>query len=69
MAGHDEVIEGWRKSSWSGSESCVEVRVDAEQVHVRDSKDRRGPVLTFSHAEWRAFVAGVYDGEFGPPAA
>jgi hypothetical protein len=32
------------------------------QVH---SKDPHGPVLTFTHAEWAAFVAGAKDGEFG----
>ncbi len=33
-------------------------------VAVRDSKDRQGPVLTFTPAEWRAFVVGVRSGEF-----
>jgi hypothetical protein len=33
-------------------------------VGVRDSKDRTGPVLTFSPAEWEAFTGGVRDGEF-----
>lgn len=31
---------------------------------VRDSKDRDGPVLLFTPAEWTAFTAGVRDGEF-----
>ncbi|MCC5577269.1 DUF397 domain-containing protein [Microtetraspora sp. AC03309] len=31
---------------------------------VRDSKDRNGPVLTFTPSEWSAFIGGVRDGEF-----
>ena len=49
----------WFKSSYSGSEGgeCVEVaaRSDAA-VHVRDSKDPEGPVLTFSATAWSAFL-------------
>jgi len=33
-------------------------------VLVRDSKDREGPVLSFSPDEWAAFTAGVRGGEF-----
>jgi hypothetical protein len=43
---------------------CVEVRIGVDEVHVRDSKDRYGPVLCFTHSEWRAFLAGVRAGEF-----
>jgi hypothetical protein len=31
---------------------------------VRDTKDRRGPALTFTQAEWSAFLVGVADGTF-----
>lgn len=59
----------WRKSTRSGNGgNCVEVAdnlVDElDVVLVRDSKDRTGPVLTFTRAEWSAFLAGVTDGEF-----
>jgi uncharacterized protein DUF397 len=50
---------GWRKSSrsnGSGSGACVEVRSLVGAMAVRDSKDRRGPVLTVTDREWRAFV-------------
>ena len=35
-------------------------------VAVRDSKDPEGPKLVFTPDEWRAFAAGVRDGEFDP---
>jgi Domain of unknown function (DUF397) len=55
----------WHKSSRSsGNGNCVEVAVLDEAVAVRDSKDRSGPVLMFTSAEWDAFVSGAKDGEF-----
>ncbi len=56
----------WHKSSRSGtSGTCVEVAdlPDGGRA-VRDSKDRTGPSLTFTPAEWAAFTAGVRGGEF-----
>lgn len=56
----------WHTSRWSGGPdgTCVEVRLGADDVQVRDSKDPAGPVLIYTHAEWRAFLAGVRNGEF-----
>jgi len=56
----------WRKSSFSGSgNNCVEVATNLPGVvAVRDSKDRSGPVLTFTPSEWSAFIADVKKGEF-----
>jgi uncharacterized protein DUF397 len=56
----------WRKSSVSASNgSCVELAPLPEGgVAVRDSKDRQGPILRFTQAEWSAFVAGMDAGEF-----
>ena len=34
---------------------------------MRDSKDPAGPVLTFTRAEWRAFLGGMRGGEFDGP--
>ena len=54
----------WHKSAASGSGNCVEVAATRERVLVRDTKDRNGPVLSFTAAEWSAFLAGVADGAF-----
>jgi Domain of unknown function (DUF397) len=64
MARHDEVIDGWRKSSTSGDGACVEVQIATEHVSVRDTKNKHGAVLTFTYAEWKAFLEGVQRGEF-----
>ncbi|MCZ2524509.1 DUF397 domain-containing protein [Streptomyces sp. HB2AG] len=50
--------QAWFKSSYSGGEGgqCVEVAAGSGTVHVRDSKDRTGPVLSFTADEWAAFV-------------
>jgi len=45
--------------------NCVEVMETEEGFLVRDTKDGgKGPVLSFTHAEWGAFLAGVNEGEF-----
>lgn len=54
----------WRKSTASGEEGCVEVAFVDQSVLVRQSRDPAGPALTFSLAEWLAFLAGVRNGEF-----
>jgi hypothetical protein len=54
----------WRKSSASQSDDCVEVAFVGHSILVRDSKDPAGPFLTFTPAEWSAFLAGVENGEF-----
>lgn len=57
------------KSSFSGSDGCVEVAFPASGgIRVRDSKDPGGPVLSFNEAEWLAFLQGVHAGEFELPA-
>jgi hypothetical protein len=55
----------WRKSSYSTHETnCVEVATVDGWVGVRDSKLGEGsPILTYTQAEWAAFVAGIRAGE------
>ena len=62
----ERIDDGWYKSSYSGNGggSCVEVKMASHGVLVRNSRDRAGSVLEFTHDEWRAFTAGAHDGEF-----
>ncbi|GBQ03675.1 toxin [Streptomyces spongiicola] len=48
----------WRKSSYSGAEGgdCVEVAATPGTVHVRDSKQLGGPVLSVSPRAWAGLV-------------
>lgn len=52
-----------KASRSSCTANCVEVRECDCGVQVRDSKNP-GVVLTFTAAEWDAFLAGVFAGEF-----
>ncbi|MEU6850632.1 DUF397 domain-containing protein [Actinacidiphila alni] len=55
----------WRKATASQANGdCVEVADLGTAVGLRDSKDPQGPVLTFTAAEWDAFLNGAKDGEF-----
>jgi hypothetical protein len=55
----------WRRSQRSGTNGdCVECAFLGGFVGVRDSCDPTGTVLAFDHRSWRAFLAGVKDGEF-----
>jgi len=54
----------WRISSRCESGACVEVAPTTGGVAVRHSAQPEGPILHYSTAEWRAFLAGVQSGEF-----
>jgi hypothetical protein len=57
----------WKKSTSSDNNggACVEVAITPDLVGVRDTKAQgRGPILSFTRAEWDAFVEGAKDGEF-----
>jgi hypothetical protein len=57
----------WVKSSYSGSQggNCVEVAADTRDlVLVRDTKNRKGSVLSFGADSWRRFTAGVKAGRY-----
>jgi len=60
-----EVAYVWRKSSYSDSSggNCVEVAYEAPHgnvaaIHVRDSKNPGGALVTVSSGAWTAFLAG-----------
>ena len=53
-----EQFTNWRKSWHSNPNGeCVEVANDAQQVAVRDTENRSGPVLAVPASAWRAFTA------------
>jgi hypothetical protein len=61
----------FKTSTYSADSACVEVGQvpgGGPLVAVRHSRLRNGPTLTFTSAEWHAFVRGVKDGEFDVPA-
>lgn len=63
---HAHALSGWRKSSYSNSESgsCLEVLDDhPSAVPVRDSKVPGGPALLIPTAGWSSFVGAVKRGE------
>ncbi|KOV36084.1 toxin-antitoxin system, toxin component [Streptomyces sp. XY431] len=60
----------WFTSSYSSNGGdCIEVARNlvsrADVVPVRDSKDTKGPALTFPAEAWRSFLSAVRAGEFG----
>lgn len=55
--------EGFKLSSTTHKCCCVAVRV-RKKVDIRDTKNPKGPTLSFNKDEWKAFVEGVKNGEF-----
>ncbi|MFK4221964.1 DUF397 domain-containing protein [Streptomyces sp. NPDC019890] len=53
-----EVALAWHKSSYSSGDSgdCVEVATCPTTIHIRDSKNTRGPQLTLSPTAWTEFI-------------
>lgn len=61
------LLSGWRKSSYSGSESgsCIEILDNYPSgIPVRDSKTPHGPAVVFPPADWSSFVTALKDGNF-----
>jgi hypothetical protein len=56
----------WRKSRYSNpSGDCVELaKLPDGGIAMRNSRDRSGPVLTYTRAEFDAFMHGVKKGDF-----
>ncbi|MFC9846662.1 DUF397 domain-containing protein [Streptomyces sp. NPDC060223] len=53
-----EVALAWRKSTYSGDDSgdCVEIAACPTTIHIRDSKNTRGPQLALAPGTWTDFV-------------
>lgn len=55
----------WIKATASDQQAaCVEQRAHDGVIDVRDTKDRGGPVLRFTHAEYAAWLDRARGGEF-----
>jgi transcriptional regulator with XRE-family HTH domain len=55
----------WVKAEASGSQGqCVEMRRHGAAVEVRDSKNPEGAVLSYTSAEFAAWISGAKNGEF-----
>jgi hypothetical protein len=63
----------WRKSSYSGEDGGARIEIafppgskegSDHVIAMRDGSDPDSPALIFTPDEWRAFTAGVNDGEF-----
>jgi Domain of unknown function (DUF397) len=53
-------MDYWRTSSYSSGDGgqCVEV-ASGDAIAIRDSVNRRGPVLMVTAEAWRTFVLSV----------
>ncbi|MFC9908366.1 DUF397 domain-containing protein [Streptomyces sp. NPDC127197] len=58
VVGPDTADLAWFKSSYSAGNGgeCVEVAAARGVLHVRDSKDKTGPVLRLTPNAWTEFV-------------
>ena len=65
----EEPCIAWRKSTASGSGSCVEVAVVGGSVLIRDSANPYGMTLKLLPAAWSAFIARAHRNDFGPHGA
>jgi hypothetical protein len=64
----DEMVT-WTKSTYSGNNGgCVEWAKLDSQIGVRDSKDKTGPILTFTRGAWQSFVDATNRGHYRPGA-
>ena len=50
---------GWHQAGPCNGGNCVQARAAGGLVQVRDSKDPGGAVLSFTRAEWAAFLGRV----------
>jgi len=54
----------WRVARNCDGGSCIRVASSAGMIVIGDTKNPRGPVLSYTRAEWDAFVTGIRQGDF-----
>ena len=54
----------FKTSSVCSTGCCVGVAIKDEAVYVTNTTTSDSPITRFTHEEWKAFVAGVKNGEF-----
>lgn len=54
----------WQTASFCEGGACVGVAREGEQVLVANTSIPEAPEASFTRNEWKAFVAGVKNGEF-----
>jgi hypothetical protein len=56
----------WRIATMSQDTNCVQVRRDSgkDTIVVGNSRFPDGPFLSYTQAEWAAFLDGAKNGEF-----
>ena len=53
----------WRTAYQCNGGACIRVAADGDAVMIGSSQPN-GPVLSYSRAEWTAFVEGIRQGDF-----
>lgn len=54
----------WRTARSCNGGACIQVAPSGEMIVIGDTKNPRGPVLTYTQEEWAEFVIGVKQGDF-----
>jgi hypothetical protein len=54
----------WRVARKCNGGNCIRVAPSADMIVIGDSKNPDGPLLSYSRAEWAAFVEGIRQGDF-----
>lgn len=54
----------WRVALDCDAGSCIRVAPHEGMIVIGDTKNPDGPVLSYSHYEWLAFVKGIRQGDF-----
>jgi predicted secreted Zn-dependent protease len=54
----------WRTALSCESGACVQVAADQGSILIGSTRQPSGPMLEYTPAEWREFVAGIKRGDF-----